>query len=77
MLHIFSRAQNKCSQLLTTDAHLVTYLEIIQSINKMILISLRVAKLSHTHSDSRIAGFLDSPFMINLCFLLWSVLILV
>lgn len=38
----------------TTTAHLITYLEIIQSINKMILLSLRVAKLSHTHIDSRI-----------------------
>ena len=58
-------------QQLTTNAYLVTYLDIIQSINKMILISLRVTSLSHTHSDSRIAGFFYSPFIIK--FVLFAV----
>lgn len=57
MLHIIFFIGHKISvhkQQQTTTAHLITYLEIIQSINKMILIRLRVAKLSHTHIDSRI-----------------------
>lgn len=66
MLHIIFFIGHKLSvhkQQQTTTAHLITYLEIIQSINKMILLSLK-GLLSY-HIRTLIAGFGDSSFIIK------------